>query len=71
METSMSASVGGIQRATETHYQRAQRVSKAEMAEDITKDMAEMHTDPQRVKMNTAAIRAQDEMLGSLLDMFA
>lgn len=71
METGLSASVGGIQRAAETHFQRAQRIAKAEEAQDMTKDLAEMHTDPQRVKMNTAAIRTQDQMVGTLLDMFA
>lgn len=75
METGLSSSIGGMQRAMQTHAGRADRIAKASVDEtgesDMTKDLAEMQTDPAMLKANAAAVKTQDQMLGALLDMFA
>ncbi len=71
METGLSRSVGGVREAFEANARRAERISKAKMEDDtFTKDMAELPSDDKAVKANTSVIRTQDEMLGTLMDLF-
>lgn len=72
----LSASIGGMQGAMQKNAERAERIAKATLdenqgAQDITRDMAEMHLDPAMIKANVAAVKSQDAMLGALLDIFA
>ena len=64
-----SSSIQGIKNAFEANAARAQRVAKEDGGPQFEKDMAELPSDPQRVAVNTKAIKTQDEMLGTLLDM--
>lgn len=65
-----SSSIQGIHRAFEANAGRAQRLAQPDGGPQLDKDMAELSTDPQNVGMQTKAIKAYDEMLGTLLDMF-
>jgi hypothetical protein len=72
METSLSAAIGGIDHAFAVNAQRAQRIAKSSPGDNtFVRDMAELPSDANAVKANTAVIRTQDQMTGSLLDMFA
>ena len=72
MDTGLSAAVGGVQRAFETHSQRAQRIAKDGLeGENFVRDMAELPSDDDSVQANISVIKTQDEMLGALLDLFA
>ena len=71
MEIGPSSSVQGIRNAIDTHSARAERLSKAADSEGIEKDMAELPSDPKSLGMQTKVIKAQDDMLGTLLDLLA
>ncbi len=70
------SSVGAIQQAFDAHAARAGRLAKAatdarEADRSFTKDMAELATDPEKVGVQAKAIKAKDDMVGSLLDILA
>jgi hypothetical protein len=69
MEISGSGSVQGIQRAFDANAARAKRVAQPDGGPQFEKDMAELPSDPDRVTANTKALKAKDQMLGTLLDM--
>lgn len=67
----MSSSIQGIQKAFEANAARGQRIKNAESNPQLEKDMAELSTDPQNVKLQNKVIKTQDKMLGELLDLTA
>ncbi len=72
--SAMSSAISGMQKAMQSNAGRASRIAKATLDDsegggDITKDMAEMQLDPAMMKANTATVKAQDQMLGALLDI--
>ena len=67
--SSSNASVQGIQNAFAANAARAKRVAQADGGPQFEKDMAELPSDGQNVKANTKALKAKDQMLGTLLDM--
>lgn len=74
---SSTSSVSAIQQAFQTHEARAGRIAKSTTAEapeadrHFVKDMAELPSDDKAVGFNAAAIKTQDKMLGTLLDIVA
>jgi hypothetical protein len=71
MEVGFSSSVQGIQNAIDTNSARAKRLEQGMDDEQVEKDLAELPTDPPNLGINTAVIKTKDQMLGTLLDMFA
>ena len=72
-----SSSTGAIQQAFIAHSARAERLSKAMIAEttvsddDFVKDMAKLPGDPRNVGIQTKVLKAKDDMLGGLIDILA
>ena len=72
MEISSSTSTSSIQairKAFEDNAARAARVAQENGGPQFEKDMAELPSDEHKVTSNLKALKSQDEMLGTLLDM--
>lgn len=67
--TSSSASIQGIQNAFDRNAARAKRIAQPDGGPQFEKDMAELPSDADDVKANTAVLKTKDQMLGTLLDM--
>ncbi len=66
-----SSAVQGVQKAFEVNAARGKRISNPETDPQFEKDMTELPSDPENVGMQTKVVRAKDQMLGDLLDLFA
>jgi hypothetical protein len=66
-----TSSIQAIQNAFDANAARAKRISSQDGGPQFEKDMAELPNDPEQVGMQTKAIKAKDQMLGTLLDMVA
>jgi len=69
MEIGATSSIQGIQNAFATNAARAQRIAQPDGGPQFEKDMAELPSDADNVKANSAVIKTRDQMLGTLLDM--
>ena len=66
-----SSPVQGIQRAFARNAERAHRLSDPENNPQLERDLAELPSDKHDVGVQTKTIKTRDEMVGTLLDLFA
>jgi hypothetical protein len=66
---SSTTSVQGIRNAFSANAARAQRIAQPDGGPQFEKDMAELPSDKDAVGVNVKALKNQDQMLGTLLDM--
>lgn len=69
--SSASSPVQGIQRAFARNAERAARLSDPENNPQLERDLAELPSDERDVGIQTKTIKTRDEMVGTLLDLFA
>ena len=66
-----SASVQALQTAFMANDAKAKRLANAESDPLLEKDLAELPSDADNVGAQTKVIKTKDQMVGTLLDMFA
>jgi hypothetical protein len=66
----LSSSVQGIQKAFDANAAKAKRIAQEDGGPQFEKDMAELPSDAHKVAANGKVIKTQDQMVGTLLDLF-